>query len=358
MGLVGSRAEEEEVEEEEEEFQDVMEMIETEIEPAHPASLCVSGIFLLTWGQKADNPQIWSIQLWDALEQILLWSGESENGASLTYSPAANMIFQGTWRGSSPTKVWDLNTGNLRTFLHHRRDDRNWYSVFNNSGTKMLTVESDRRKQGRNIARVWSLETGIQLFSPGCHLERPSRFTKDDSKIIGVARNVEMCLWDAETGEHILTFQDLNFTLNTLEQSGNGNRCCVLGNLQFGEWDIESGRRLFYRSIDKNIQSVCFSANEDAVVAALGNADHYLERIQCWSLTDGSTIFTAATSGSYVLEIMITSSSAALNCWSDDGESAFVSEFDIATGNQLSRKIPYEFDCGTLIGSREQAILL
>jgi hypothetical protein len=47
MGTVGLRAEEEKVEEEGE---DVMEMIQTEIEPAHPASLCVSGIFLLTWG--------------------------------------------------------------------------------------------------------------------------------------------------------------------------------------------------------------------------------------------------------------------------------------------------------------------
>jgi hypothetical protein len=355
MGTVGLRAEEEKVEEEGE---DVMEMIQTEIEPAHPASLCVSGIFLLTWGQKADNPQIWSIQLWDALEQILLWSGESENGASLNYSPAANMIFQGSWRGSSPTKVWDLNTGNLRTFLHHRRDDRNWYCVFNSSGTKMLIVESNRRKQGRNIAHVWSLETGIRLFSLGCHLERPSHFTKDDSKIIGVTLNAEMCLWNAETGEYIFTFQDLNFTLSTLEQSGTGNRCCILGNLQFGVWDIESGRRLFYQPTDNHIQSVCFSANDDAVVVALGNIDLHLERIQCWNLTDGSTIFTAAISGIYILEIVITSSSAALNCWSEDGESAFISEFDMATGNQLSRKLPYEFDCGTLIGSREQAILL
>jgi WD40 repeat protein len=340
----------------EEELFSVVDISETEIETAHPAAQCTSGIFLLTWeSKKEDPPQTSNILLWDALEKTLLWSVKSSNhGADVIYRPVANKIIRCSGRGSCPIQVWDLTSGYTRTF-QLKGDALYQLCLPNNNGTKMLTR---RHLNGRYSAHVWSLETGIPLFSLGCRLH-PALFSADDSKIVAFTEDAEMCAWNAETGEKILTFQEpLCIPFSTLTFSEKGNLCCVYGSSQLGVWDVDSGRRVFFRCADSDFQTACFGTNDESIVVAFTDYDiHTPDWLECWCLADGSTVFGTTSSLVFAECIVVSSTTAALYYGSGE-DVTFIHELDMATGRAKSRKVQYKSDRSAIFGSRDQTILL
>jgi WD40 repeat protein len=234
------------------------------------------------------------VQLWDAMNQVLLWTGSCSQSVRVSYSPAANKVFGMNGYKTSRIHIWDIAARTTRTVGNA---DSYCFCRCNNSGTRLLTqvmAPGDRklRVYDEYLTSVWDIENDIKLFSQSCSVKYAAYFTSDDSKLVAASMECLICVFDSESGDAILNFPAMNNDDEVLGVGSKKNICYTHYDRRLGVWDCDTGSCIFQGNTDGSIRTVCFGPNDDSIIASSANPVRgHSDELCCWNLTDGSVLF-------------------------------------------------------------------
>jgi WD40 repeat protein len=183
-----------------------------------------TGVELLTLSGQADD--VWRAE-WNADESLILTSGCDRYGEGLDCL-------------ASTARVWDAETGAQLLTLSGQA------AVWNTDESRVLTASED------GTARVWSTEREAELFTLFGHT---AVWNNDGSRILTASNDGTARVWDAETGKELLTLSghtkpvdqavwsaDESRILTTRCDRRSDDYSCVQGTA--GVWDAETGEEL------------------------------------------------------------------------------------------------------------------
>jgi WD40 repeat protein/tRNA A-37 threonylcarbamoyl transferase component Bud32 len=203
------------------------------------------------------------LKVWDAEtgQEVLSLKGQhTREVTSVAFSPDGKRIVSGSKervveRGPSglfgELKVWDTNKGQEILSLRHRRD------------VNSVAFSPDGK-------RIVSGSGGGEVLGPG----KIPRFFG------------ELKVWDAETGQEILSFQGHTTAVKSVTFSPDGKRILSSGDDTLKVWDVETGQEV--RSLKGHtgpVYSVAFSLNGKRIVS--GSQDRTLK---VWDAETGQEV--------------------------------------------------------------------
>ena len=157
-------------------------------------------------------------------------------------------------------QVWDTTTWTkLTTFGQHT--GMVFSGSFSADGKRVVTTGNafDR------TARVWDVDTGTELVTLNQHRSLRERFAvwdacfSPDGKRVLSSTDGEAIIWDAESGEEILSLDGLTGQIVSVAYSPNGRRIITLGSDELKIWDAHNGHELLKLKNDQFSRSARFS---------------------------------------------------------------------------------------------------
>jgi WD40 repeat protein/transcriptional regulator with XRE-family HTH domain len=251
--------------------------------------------------------RVWSVA--PSREFLTLVNGPmiaSPEGSRLTYSPDGTRLAVAY---SDPiAKVWDVTTGKLLLSLSGHTDGVN-FIAYNWDGTRIATAASD------GTAKVWDADSGKELltlpahnervisvaFSPKCVSPPKAPVERCGSRIATASFDKTVKIWDAETGNKILTLAGISSEwLSGVAFSRDGSRVVVSSyDGTATMWDAVAGRKLFSLiGHTAPIRQVVFSPDGKRVATASSDGSAKL-----WDATSGQELLTLAGHASQVFSV-------------------------------------------------------
>ena len=163
----------------------------------------------------ADGNQIVTVDLgtsaatWDAKtgKSVYKLTGHTDWIQEAKWSPDGKRIATASW--DNHVKVWDAKTGKeLLTYTGHDADPQS--SFVGRSGVLSLVWSPDGTKiasEGLSgWVRVWRAETGVELFAFRTNedISEPMGWSPDGKRIVTCADQNVLQIWDANTGQSIM----------------------------------------------------------------------------------------------------------------------------------------------------------
>ncbi len=148
---------------------------------------------------------------------------------------------------SSTARVWDTESGNELLAI----PSRVFHAVFSPDGQRLVTVGSDR------IVHLWDLEGRSELLLLRGHSSsiQTVAFSPDGSRLATGAKDGTVKLWSTGTGREVL--QEPSWVWG-LALSPDGRKIVAGWGTEFTIWDAESGQPLV--TIDSRVHDVMASA--------------------------------------------------------------------------------------------------
>lgn len=191
-------------------------------------------------------------------------------------------------------KIWDAKTGK-ELVCFHAHDIWAKAMAFSPDGRRIATASSGSRSRRNGEVKVWDAETGKQVlaftdlpYAANCVTYSPdSKYVAcglGDLPIIAPAQPGEVRVWDAQTGESVVTITGHRFWVTGVAFSPDGKR---LASSSADEtvrvWEIPSGRELHsLRGHAGWVHDVAFSPKSNRI-ASVG--DDRLVRV--WDCNTG-----------------------------------------------------------------------
>ena len=194
--------------------------------------------------------------------------------------------------------VWNITTGErLRTI---ERDNDSWLGAmaFSPDGT-MLAVSGKREESD---IRVWDVETGEHLTLEGSKWHRNwnprDRFVlfSPDGTILASECEDELRLWNARTGETLLTIEDERYD-SVVAFSPDGTTFIVTdwdGDSDIRLWDVATGEHLTLEYERWNEPTDVLFSPDSTTLAVVSEGDFRL-----WNARTGETLLTIEDYGLY-----------------------------------------------------------
>ncbi|MGI6458328.1 MAG: WD40 repeat domain-containing protein [bacterium] len=295
-----------------------------------------------------DNAQLWDIET----ETIIrTFSGHTVGVASAAISPDGSRILTGSWDNTA--RLWDAATGQvLFTITGHKHDVN--AVAFSPDGTMFLTGGWD------GTVRLWNTATGeeIRVFAhestgmeSGILLKRNSMasptvrsteyalpgtkhpatvrplaghedwirsvaFSKDGTKILSGSDDNTAKLWDALSGEVLMTFSGHADWVKSVAFSPDENT--VLTGSDDGTarlWDIHTGEELVvFTGHQHFVESVAFSPDGKKILTGSSDATAKL-----WDAETGQEILTFSGHESAVMSVAFSPDGSIVLTGSQDG---------------------------------------
>ncbi len=205
-------------------------------------------------------------------EKIHTLTGHSDIIYSAAFSPDGAMALTGS--ADRTAILWDVETGaKLYTFPEHA--DEVWHVEFSRDGSRILTgnLEADPSDPNRTTTTIWDAKTGAKIHSLSIPYIWAWALAPDGEKVVTGSADGTAQLWDAETGDRILTFTGHTEKVDRVTYSTDG-RYIVTGSLDdtIKLWDGETGNEIstFYGHTDI-VNSVAFSPDGSKVLTGYFN---------------------------------------------------------------------------------------
>jgi WD40 repeat protein len=222
-----------------------------------------------------------TIKLWDAQtgQNLMTFTGHTGTVASVAFSPDGARIASSTSLPGSYSLeagqneraeviVWDAQTGQqLFALQGHRRFVNS--VAYSPDGKRLATLSRD------NTVKVWDAQTGQELLTltagaigSGCVVFSPdskrlASSNKLSGDIIAPPGAGEVKVWDAQTGEELLTFKGHTSHISSIVFSPDGKRVASADwwNNLVKVWDSYTGEELLKlkKPIGRTVDSLAFS---------------------------------------------------------------------------------------------------
>jgi WD40 repeat protein/DNA-binding SARP family transcriptional activator len=145
----------------------------------------------------ATGSEDFTARIWDADtgEELLHISDHTDVVSKVGFSPDGNRLITASW--DSTVKIRDAETGEV---LLNLTDDVGLDGAFNPDGTRFITGTGD----GVGF-RMWDVATGQELFAIAPDNIATFVFSADGTRLITGSQNGTIEVWDATSGEGLLT---------------------------------------------------------------------------------------------------------------------------------------------------------
>jgi WD40 repeat protein/tRNA A-37 threonylcarbamoyl transferase component Bud32 len=218
--------------------------------------------------------------------EILALKVEMDAIKGLAFSPDGTLLAGGctdgrNWAPEGAVRIWNAHTGQLLRTLQGAGDA----VAFSPDGIHLATG-----KQG--TVKVWEVSTGRQLFAiEGKGAYAPLAFSPDGARLI---TNSGSRIWDAHTGEELLTLSQHLREVNGMACSPDGARLAGRYGGGFGVgsevkvWDAITGQELLTLTGHTGaVNSVAFS--HDGALLATASTDG---TVKVWDARTGQELLT------------------------------------------------------------------
>jgi WD40 repeat protein/serine/threonine protein kinase len=235
------------------------------------------------WDRSGDLPG--EAMVWDAeTGQVLLaLKGHTAAVFGAVFSPDGRRIVTGSRDGT--VRVWEAETG--QEVLALKTHTPPLHSVvFSPDGQRILTGGGDG-------AKLWDAEAGQQLLAVKADRVLSVAFSPDGQRILTGSSDKTASVWEAETGQEVLTLTGHTTWVGSVAFSPDGRRI-VTGAGERGPpgpgevkvWDAEKGQELLsLKGHTNQVWSVAFSPDGQRVVS--GGAD---QTARVWDAEKGQEI--------------------------------------------------------------------
>jgi WD40 repeat protein/serine/threonine protein kinase len=202
--------------------------------------------------------------------------------------------------GDLAVKLWDASTGKE---IHHFKA-RGSGLAFSPDNKSIAVTDMMGNDQSRFQLRIWDRESGREVHTMEMHTEmflpqrRDTAFSPDGKRIVSLGSDKSLKLWDAVTGEEIRTFNRPipggldkaadSWGVNSLAFSPDGKR--IVGDLEdaLKVWDAVTGEELLtLRGHTGRVTSVAFSPDGKRIVSAGRDAT-----VRVWEAESGQETMT------------------------------------------------------------------
>ena len=261
---------------------------------AHAGKL-YSIIFSPAGKQVATAGEAGVVSLWDSTtgEQLLtlIGTGEPSSIFSLSFSPNGARLAAASRDGM--VRVWELATSQvsleLSIDLTLPPDTFTIFNVhdvtFTPDGTRLATVGPD------NTAKVWDAVTGEELLTLGGHQEAilALAYSPDGTRIATASYDATTKIWDVRTGVELLTLSG-NVSRHTgAAFSPDGTRLAIVSDDGTAKvWDPSGGQQLFTLTGHTSaVRAVTISPDGTRIATASDDAT-----VRIWQAAPSRELFT------------------------------------------------------------------
>ena len=169
---------------------------------------------------------------------------------SVEMSPdGKRLVTGGTGRVAS---VWDVTTGKFLRDIKADFGGRIYSAAFLPDGKKLLVGGGDLTDGGENPARLFDIESGMELrqFAPHKGAVYKMTISPDGRRLVTVDKDYSPRLWDTGSGQEMHRFTGHRGVVNAVAFSPDGKRLAT--GSQDGTvrlWDVASGKELVQATI-------------------------------------------------------------------------------------------------------------
>jgi WD40 repeat protein len=181
-------------------------------------------------------------RVWDVKSGVMLMELYASQGAVYSIALSLNNTNFFTGHVGSQIVIWDFSTGELVKRLEHKESQNFVGSVhhidIHPSGSTILNGLSD------GTARVWNLETGIEILRLAGHTWQISSavFSLDGSKILTSGNDSTVRVWDITTGIELIQIKSHHLYLRFAAFSNDGLVIAAVGSgRQIRFWNAVTG---------------------------------------------------------------------------------------------------------------------
>ena len=216
-------------------------------------------------------------------EELLTLKGHTKYVESICFSRDGKLVVSGSHDNTA--RVWDTATGQLlHTFRGH--PDMVFAVAFSPDGKSIASGGG----QGQGAAlpvMMWNTLTGresLQLQGKKFAFIRSLAFSPDGKRLAGASGDSTVRVWDAATGQELLTLKGHTGDLFSVAFSPDGKRLASAGRDKTAKvWDGATGRLLFTLQGHTDVViRVCFTP--DGKRLATGSPD---KTIKVWDVATG-----------------------------------------------------------------------
>jgi WD40 repeat protein/serine/threonine protein kinase len=254
-----------------------------------------------TWDDTKKAYVAGEVKVWEAQtgQELLALKGHTGRVTSVSFSPDGKRLASASGdrreQGKElpgEVKVWDAQTGQEQlTFKGHSEGVTS--VSFSPDGKRLASASGGRRDQGKEQfgeVKVWDAQTGQELLSFKGHTNaiRNVVFGPDGKRLATVARDNTLKVWDAQTGHEILTLkvESSNFGSVTVSFSPDGKRLASGGSGgSVKVWDAQTGQELLaLKGHTGQVSSVTFSPDGKRLASASG------DEVMVWDAQTGQEL--------------------------------------------------------------------
>jgi WD40 repeat protein len=240
-----------------------------------------SGVFVLVdWGH---------LQLWDAINNELLWDVNWAYGSILYYLPARHIVISSDCRELTGIQITELDSGDILTV-----QGVGGYTLFKPShdGSKFLM-------DNYGVTSLWRHDNGLHEIPMSWNCQYGNtHFADDDACIITIATDATVCVWNIDTRETILSFTGLS-DRGHVDTHRNLFAMCYEADAKV--WDLTTGKIMRSFTARRDTSAICI--NLDLIIIAEGT---YAidDSLVCWNLADGTELFSTRAGAIYTHQIV------------------------------------------------------